>query len=224
MRLLLAEDDLNLAEVLERGLSEEGYVVDLVGRGDDALHLLRIYDYTAVVLDWRMPGMAGDEVVSEARRLDIATPILLLTARDTTPDKVRGLDVGADDYVVKPVDFDELVARLRAIQRRPRQGAAPELEVGDLALNPARHTISAAGVPLVLTRREYAILEVLMRRHPSPADRSAIARHAWRDETDAVGSNTIDVHISHLRQKLAASPARVTMVTVRGVGHRLQAG
>lgn len=224
MRLLLAEDDLNLAEVLERGLREEGYVVDMVGRGDDALHMLRIYEYTAVVLDWRMPGMGGDEVVERARRLDIPTPILMLTARDTTPDKVRGLDVGADDYVVKPVDFDELVARLRAIQRRPRQQAGPELEVGGLCLDPARHAVAAAGAPLALTRREYAILEVLMRRHPSPADRVTIARHAWREEADAVGSNTIDVHISHLRRKLAASPARVTLVTVRGIGHRLQAG
>jgi DNA-binding response OmpR family regulator len=224
MRLLLAEDDLSLAEVLERGLGEEGYVLDVVGRGDDALHLLRIYDYTAAVLDWRMPGLQGDEVVRRARRLDIRTPILMLTARDATPDKVLGLDAGADDYVVKPVDFDELVARLRAIQRRPRQSASPDLEVGRLALDPAAHTISVAGAPLGLTRREYMILELLMRRHPGPADRATIARHVWPDEADAVGSNTIDVHISHLRRKLAASSSRVALVTVRGVGHRLRAG
>lgn len=221
MRLLLAEDDLNLAEVLERGLREEGYVVDVVFRGDDALHLLRMYDYTAVVLDWRMPGLAGDEVVHQARGLAIATPIVMLTARDMTRDKVRALDAGADDYVVKPVDFDELMARLRAIQRRERQRASPALSVGDLVLDPADHSVSAAGTALQLTRRELAILEVLMRRFPAAADRLTIARHAWHDEADAVGSNTIDVHISHLRRKLAASAAGVAVVTVRGVGHRL---
>jgi DNA-binding response OmpR family regulator len=221
MRLLLAEDDLNLAEVLQRGLREEGYVVDVVFRGDDALHLLRMYDYTAVVLDWRMPGLAGDEVVHQARRLAIATPIVMLTARDMTRDKVRALDAGADDYVVKPVDFDELMARLRAIQRRERQRASPALAVGDLVLDPADHTVSAAGSALPVTRRELAILEVLMRRFPGAADRLTIARHAWNDEADAIGSNTIDVHISHLRRKLAASGAGVAVVTVRGVGHRL---
>lgn len=223
MRLLLAEDDRGLTEVLERGLREEGYVVDVAHRGDDALHLLRIYDYAAAVLDWRMPGMMGDEIVRRVRELGLAIPILMLTARDTTGDKVEALDAGADDYVVKPVDFDELVARLRAVQRRVSERAGPLLEIGDLAFDPATHVATVAGAPIMLTPRQLAILEVLMRRSPAVVDRMTIAHHAWDHEADAIGSNTIDVHISQLRRKLAGAGAEVMVVTVRGAGHRLQA-
>ncbi len=221
VRLLLAEDDPALAEVLARGLQEEGYVLDVVDRGDDALHMLRLYDYAAAVLDWRIPGMEGAEVVRQVRRLKLGTPMLMLTARDTVNDKVEGLDSGADDYLVKPVDFAELLARLRAVQRRPRQGSAPVIEVGNVTLDPAARTVEVSGRPLALTNRELAILEVLMRRSGAVLDRMSIARHAWADETDAIGSNTIDVHIGHLRHKLGAAGARVHIITVRGTGHRL---
>lgn len=221
MRLLIAEDDRAVLSILTRGLSEEGYVLDSVERGDDALHMLRLYDYSAAILDWRMPGMAGDEVVREARRLKITTPILMLTARDTLDDKVQGLDSGADDYLVKPVMFEELLARLRALLRRPQSGGAPVLEVGNLRLDPATRTVSADSRDVRLTARELAILEILMRRSPGVVDRMAIARHAWADEGDAIGSNTIDVHVGHLRRKLAGAGVEVTIVTVRGSGHRL---
>jgi DNA-binding response OmpR family regulator len=223
VRLLLAEDDRGLTAALERGLREEGYVVDIAHRGDDALHLLQIYDYAAAVLDWRMPGLSGDEIVRRARRLGLSIPILLLTARDTTGDKVHALDAGADDYVVKPVDFDELVARLRAIQRRLKARPGPLLEVGDVALDPAGHTAIVSGTPVELTPRQLAILEVLMRRSSAVVDRTTIARHAWEDEASAIGSNAIDVHVSQLRRKLAGAGSRVMVVTVRGAGYRLEA-
>src|SRR5438874_549306 len=137
MRLLLAEDDRAVLSILVRGLEEEGYVLDSVERGDDALHMLRLYDYSAAILDWRMPGLAGDEVVRQARKLNITTPVLMLTARDTVDDKVAGLDSGADDYLVKPVVFEELLARIRALLRRPRAGGAALLEIGSQVLDPA---------------------------------------------------------------------------------------
>jgi DNA-binding response OmpR family regulator len=221
MRLLLAEDDRAVLSILARGLEEEGYVLDAVERGDDALHMLRLYDYSAAILDWRMPGLAGDEVVKQARKLNISTPVLMLTARDTVNDRVSGLDSGADDYLVKPVAFEELLARLRALLRRPRVGGQPQLEVGDLVLDPAARSAQVDGSELKLTAREFAILEVLMRRSPAVVDRMTIALHAWRDESDAIGSNTIDVHVGHLRKKLAESGAAVSLVTVRGAGHRL---
>jgi DNA-binding response OmpR family regulator len=221
MRLLLAEDDRAVLSILARGLEEEGYVLDSVERGDDALHMLRLYDYSAAILDWRMPGLAGDEVVKQARKLNITTPVLMLTARDTITDKVAGLDSGADDYLVKPVAFEELLARLRALLRRPRAGGQPQLEVGGLVLDPAARSARVDGTELKLTAREFAILEVLMRRSPAVVDRMSIALHAWRDESDAIGSNTIDVHVGHLRKKLTEAGAMVSLVTVRGAGHRL---
>jgi two-component system OmpR family response regulator len=219
MRVLVAEDDRALLSVLERGLREQGYVLDTATRGDDALHLLRLYDYAAAIVDWRLPGMPGDQVIREARRLGIPTSVLMLTARDTTADKVQGLDAGADDYLVKPVDFPELLARLRALLRRPRQVGAPVLSLGSLSLDPGSRTVTLDGRPLQLTARELAIAELLMRRSPAAVDRLAIARHAWDDESDALGSNTIDVHVGHLRQKL--SHGDIALLTVRGAGYRL---
>lgn len=219
MRVLVAEDDRALLSVLERGLREQGYVLDTATRGDDALHLLRVYEYAAAIVDWRLPGMPGDEVIREVRRLGIPTSVLMLTARDTTADKVQGLDAGADDYLVKPVDFPELLARLRALLRRPRQVGAPVLSVGSLRLDPGSRAVSLDGRPLQLTARELAIAELLMRRSPAAVGRLAIARHAWDDESDALGSNTIDVHVGHLRHKLSGGD--IALLTVRGAGYRL---
>jgi DNA-binding response OmpR family regulator len=219
MRVLVVEDDQALLSVLVRGLREQGYVLDSATRGDDALHLIRLYDYAAAIVDWRLPGMAGDQLIREARKLGIPTSILMLTARDTTADKVEGLDAGADDYLVKPVDFPELLARLRALLRRPRQVGAPVLTVGALRLDPGSRTASLNGRLLQLTARELAIAELLMRRSPAAVERLAIARHAWDDESDALGSNTIDVHVGHLRHKLSGSD--VQLLTVRGAGYRL---
>lgn len=222
MRLLLVEDDEALLSVLARGLREHGYVLDVAVRGDDALHLMRLYDYAAAIVDWRLPGLPGDELVRRARGLGVSTGILMLTARDATEDKVSGLDAGADDYLVKPVDFPELLARLRALLRRPREVEPPVLTVGSLRLDPSSRTVSLQGRPLQLTAREFAIAELLMRRSPALVNRLTIARQVWEDETEATASNTIDVHVAHLRRKLAG--AEVQLLTVRGAGYRLVAG
>jgi len=220
MRLLVAEDDPSLREVLVQGLEEAGYVVDAVGRGDDAIDRLRFYEYDVAVIDWRMPGAPGIDVVAWARSNQRPTALLMLTARDTAPDRIHGLETGADDYLVKPFDFGELVARIRALQRRPRQVDGPVLVRGALSLDPRRREVSVHGRPLSLTATEYGILEVLMRRSPAVVGRSTIAEHGWRDETEPLGSNAIDVHLSRLRAKLPDAGVRI--VTVRGAGYRLE--
>jgi len=221
MRVLVAEDDPGLRSVLERGLREHGYVVDAVADGDLALSHLRSYAYEAVVLDWRMPATSGIEVVRAMRSRGDRTPVLMLTARDTTADRVEGLNGGADDYLVKPFAFAELVARLSALQRRPPLTLAPVLECGDLSFDPATRTATRAGQPLALTAIETGLLELLLRRSPAPVNRQTIALQVWPDEADPVGSNTIDVHMGRLRAKVADSTARIE--TVRGFGYRIVA-
>ena len=220
MRVLVAEDDPGLRKVLVIGLEEQGYQVDSVDRGDDAIDQLKFYEYDVAVIDWRMPGAEGIDVVRWARRNDRPTALLMLTARDAPPDRIRGLDAGADDYLVKPFDFGELLARVRALQRRPRGVDAPVIVRGRLALDPLRRVVTDGERPITLTPTEYSILELLMRRAPAVVDRKAIAEHAWRDETDPLGTNAIDVQLSRLRGKLPAGQVRI--VTVRGAGYRLE--
>lgn len=219
MRVLVAEDDAALRSVLERGLRESGYVVDAVPDGAEALAYLRTYDYEVAVLDWRMPRGTGLEVVQELRRRGSRVPVLMLTARDTPADRVTGLDEGADDYLVKPFDFSELLARLRALQRRSPALQGPKLVVGDLALDPASRVVRVGVDEPTLTATELAILELLMRRSPAVVDRRGIAVQVWDQEADAVGSNTIDVHMARLRAKLAGASVRIE--TVRGIGYRI---
>jgi DNA-binding response OmpR family regulator len=221
VRVLVAEDDPALRSVLERGLREHGYVVDTVADGSAALRHLAAYDYDVAVLDWRMPQRTGLEVVEEARRNGRQTPILMLTARDTARDRVAGLDVGADDYLVKPFDFAELIARLRALQRRPAVVLPPVLDCGDLGFDPSTRIVSLAGTPIATTMIETSLIELLLRRSPALVTRRMIALHVWADEADAVGSNTIDVHVGRVRAKLAGSRAQIE--TVRGMGYRLVA-
>jgi DNA-binding response OmpR family regulator len=220
MRVLVAEDDAGLQEVIVLGLVEAGYQVDAVSRGDEAIDQLRWYDYDVAVLDWRMPGAAGIEVVRWARASERSTAILVLTARDTVEDRIEGLDAGADDYLVKPFAFGELLARIRALQRRPRGVDAPVLTMGRLSLDPARRAVTVAGRDVALTPTEYLVLEVLLRRQPAVVERSAIAEHAWADETDPIGTNAIDVQMSRLRAKLVGSGVRIA--AVRGTGYRLE--
>jgi len=220
MRILVAEDDEGLREVLVLGLTDAGYHVDAVDRGDDAIDQLKWYEYDVAVVDWRMPGAEGIDVVAWARKHERPTGILMLTARDTPADRIRGLDTGADDYLVKPFDFGELLARVRALQRRPRGVDAPVLRCGRLALDPVTHQVTVNGADRALTATEYRILEVLLRRAPSVVDRKAIAEHAWADETEPLGSNAIDVQLSRLRAKLP--DAGISIVTVRGAGYRVE--
>jgi DNA-binding response OmpR family regulator len=222
MRILVAEDDDGLREVLVLGLEDAGYHVDAVERGDDAIDQLKWYEYDVAVIDWRMPGKEGVDVIRWARRNERPTGLLMLTARDTPPDRITGLDAGADDYLVKPFDFGELLARIRALQRRPRAVSAPVLTIGRLTLDPVRREAAIGGEPVSLTATEYRILEVLMRRSPAVVDRKAIAEHAWRDETDPLGSNAIDVQMSRLRAKIPDAGVRI--VTLRGSGYRMEPG
>jgi DNA-binding response OmpR family regulator len=221
VRILVAEDDPGLRDVIVLGLAENGYHVDAVERGDDAIDQLRFYEYDVAILDWRMPGREGIDVVAWARRNHRPTAILMLTARDTPDDRIRGLDTGADDYLVKPFDFGELLARVRALQRRPRGVDGATIDRGRLSLDPLTRRVTVDGRDLALTRTEFRILELLMRRSPAVVDRKAIAEHAWADETEPLGSNAIDVQMSRLRAKLPA--AGVGIVTVRGAGYRLDA-
>ncbi len=219
MRVLVAEDDDGLRSVLGRGLRENHYVVDAVRDGEEAVRFLRGYEYELVVLDWRMPGMSGLDVVRWMRRHKRSTPVLMLTARDAPADRVTGLDEGADDYLIKPFDFAELLARMRALQRRPSAVQQPELVVGDLRFDPATREVRVGGQEPVLTATEYGILELLIRRSPRVVARKTIAVHVWDDESDAMGSNTIDVHLARLRAKLAGGMVRIE--TVRGIGYRM---
>ncbi len=219
MRVLIAEDDQGLRAVLARGLQEHDYVVDAVADGDEALRFLRSYEYELAVLDWRMPGASGLDVVQWLRRNQRPTRVLMLTARDAPADRVTGLDAGADDYLVKPFDFGELLARMRALQRRPPAVQQPEIVVGDLRFEPATRQVRVGGNAASLTATEFGILELLVRRSPAVVPRRSIAVNVWDDEADAMGSNTIDVHLARLRAKLAGGQVRIE--TVRGVGYRL---
>jgi two-component system copper resistance phosphate regulon response regulator CusR len=221
LRVLVAEDDRGLRDVIVLGLRDSGYHVDAVDRGDDAIDQLRWYEYDVAILDWRMPGAEGIDVVRWVRRNDRPTAILMLTARDTPADRITGLDTGADDYLVKPFDFGELLARIRALQRRPRGVDAPVLGLGRLSLDPVKRLVSVGERAVNLTPTEYLILELLLRRAPAVVDRKAIAEHAWSDETDPLGSNAIDVQMSRLRAKLPDAGVRI--VTVRGAGYRAEA-
>jgi two-component system OmpR family response regulator len=219
VRVLIAEDDAGLRDVLVRGLRENGYVVDAVADGNAALRYLRSYEYELAVLDWRMPAVSGLEVVQWIRRHQQPAAVLMLTARDAPADRVAGLDAGADDYLIKPFDFGELLARLRALQRRAPAVQHPELIVGDLRFDPAARAVRVAGEARELTVTEFGILEMLVRRSPAVVARRSIAVHVWDNEADAMGSNTIDVHLARLRAKLAGGMVRIE--TVRGVGYRI---
>jgi DNA-binding response OmpR family regulator len=221
VRILVAEDDAGLGAVLERGLRENGYVVDLVPDGETAAAYLRLQEYAAVVIDWRMPKLSGLDLVARLRRAGSAVPVLMLTARDTPADRITGLDTGADDYLVKPFDFGELLARLRALLRRPSGGRPPLLALGRLELDPAARTVRFGGREPTLTGTEYGILEILLRRSPAVVGRQTIAQHVWDEESDGLASNTISVHLARLRSKLVGADVRIE--TVRGIGYRIVA-
>jgi DNA-binding response OmpR family regulator len=219
MRVLVAEDDAGLCSVIERGLQENGYVVDAVPDGTTALSYLQSFDYDVAVFDWRMPNMTGLEAITTMRRRGNRTPVLMLTARDATEDRVEGLLQGADDYLVKPFAFSELLARLTALQRRPALALDPVLRCGDLSFDPATRITTIDGRDVALTAIETGLLELLLRRAPAVVTRRSIATQVWSDESTAVGSNTIDVHMGRLRSKLTEATARIE--TVRGTGYRI---
>jgi DNA-binding response OmpR family regulator len=220
MRLLVVEDDPRLSEVIVRGLREDGYAVDSVGDGQSALYQLAINTYDAVVLDVMIPPPNGFDVCRQMRASHLATPVLMLTARDAVDDRIHGLDAGADDYLVKPFAFAELLARIRALLRRTPLVAAPTLQVGDLIINTASHRVLRGEQEIVLTSKEYALLEYLARNAGRVISRSEIAEHVWDERFDPF-SNVIDVYINRLRRKVdRAEPHRI--VTRRNEGYMLR--
>lgn len=220
MRILVVEDDRRLADVLRRGLSEEGYAVDLCANGDDALLQAAMTAYDAIVLDLMLPGKDGMAVCRELRAAGIKTPLLMLTARDTLDDVVTGLQAGADDYLTKPFAFRELSARLQSLIRRAAGAASPQLQVGDLVLDLGSREVRRAGQRIALTNREYQVLEYLMHNRGRVVSRTMIEEHVWGYDYDGF-SNTVDVHITRLRRKLDRPGEPSLIETLRGAGYRL---
>jgi two-component system, OmpR family, response regulator len=217
MRLLLVEDDAKLARSIRRGLRAAGYAVDLAGDGEAALLNAAIWTYDAVVLDVMLPGRNGLEVCRTLRERECWAPVLMLTARAGVDDRICGLDAGADDYLVKPFDFGELLARMRALVRRRPPERPTRIEVGDLVIDPATHQVSRAGKPVPLTAREFALLEFLASNAGQVVRRTTLLEHVW--DANYLGStNIVDVYVAHLRKKLEQPFGRPLIRTVRGVG------
>jgi len=219
MRVLVAEDDEGLRSVLERGLRESGYTVDTATDGEQALQYLDTYEYEVAILDWRMPKLSGLDVIQRLRRRGSALPVLMLTAKDAASHRVTGLNEGADDYLVKPFDFAELLARVRALQRRGEAMQSLVIKVADLTLDTVTREVRCGTTRPRLTATELAILEILMQRSPAVVPRRSIALAVWSDEADALGSNTLDVHLARLRAKIATSGAKIE--AVRALGYRI---
>jgi two-component system, OmpR family, response regulator len=221
MRVLVVEDEPKLASLLKRGLLEEGHVPEIAGNGEDALWMARATAYDAIVLDVMLPGVDGFEVCRRLRQREIWTPILMLTARDAVDDRVDGLDAGADDYLVKPFSFTELLARLRALTRRAPGERPTVLEVGDLRLDPAARRAWRGSVELHLSTKEFALLELFMRRPGSTLSRDALLDGAW-DLAFERRSNVVDVYVGYLRAKVDRPFAKESIETVRGAGYRIR--
>jgi two-component system OmpR family response regulator len=213
MRLLIIDDEPDLLESLAEALREDGYAVDTAMDGEDGLSKAIYADYDAVVLDVMLPGMSGFTVL-EKLRLKKKTPVLILTARSATPDRVRGLDAGADDYLPKPYELPELLARIRALIRRTTGNASAVISIDDVLIDLAAHTVTKAGVPVPLTARELALVEYLAQHRGRVITREQLYEHLF-DENDDTLSNLLDVHVSHLRKKLGHD----FVTTRRGLGY-----
>ena len=219
--MLVVEDERKLAALLARGLREEGHAADLADRGEEALWMAKAVPYDAIVLDVMLPGLDGFDVCRRLRREGVWSPVLMLTARDAIDDRVTGLDAGADDYLVKPFSFDELVARLRALARRVPRERPTVLEAGDLRLDPAAHRAWRGDVELDLSAKEFAVLELFLRRPGVVLTRTQLLDGAW-DIAFEARSNVVDVYVRYLREKIDRPFGRESIETVRGVGYRLK--
>jgi two-component system copper resistance phosphate regulon response regulator CusR len=222
VRVLLVEDEPRVAHFIAKGLRERGYAVDMARDGEEGLYKAEVNEYDLVVLDLMLPSKDGLGVCRELRAAEIKTPILILTARDAVPDRVQGLDCGADDYLTKPFDFQELLARIRALLRRSKQLRPPVLGIADLTLDTSSHTVSRAGRPVNLTAKEYALLEYFLFRSGQIVTREEIAEHVWDENFDPM-SNIIDVYVRRLRKKIDAGFNQALIHTRRGVGYFLSA-
>jgi two-component system, OmpR family, response regulator len=221
MRVLIVEDEAKMAGLLRKGLRQEGFAVDLAGKGEDALWMAGATEYDAIVLDLMLPGIDGIEVCRRLRGDGVWSPILMLTARDGVRDRVAGLDSGADDYLVKPFSYAELLARLRALARRGGGDRPTELQVGDLRLDPATRKVRRGEREIELSAKEFAVLEVFMRRPGEVLSRFQLLEHAWDYEYDN-RSNIVDSYVRFLRRKVDKPFGIRSIETVRGVGYRLR--
>jgi two-component system copper resistance phosphate regulon response regulator CusR len=223
MKILIVEDDRTVGQYVQHGLEEQGYHADLVDDGLEGLRLISGGKYDLGVLDLRLPSMNGVELVRTLRDRGVGIPILVLTAQDALESKVQALRAGADDYVTKPFAFEELLARVEALSRRPRQVATPVLRVGDLEIDTQTREVRRAGKQIELTPKEYAVLEYLMRHQGRVMSRTLITEYAWDYHFDP-GTNIVDVVINRLRKKLEQTPGPRLLHTVRGVGYVVRAG
>ncbi len=221
MRMLLVEDEPRVAHFIAKGLREQSYAVDIASDGEEALYQLSINEYDLIILDVMLPLKDGFQVCKEVRAQGVSQPVLMLTARDAIDDRVTGLDCGADDYLGKPFDFKELLARIRALLRRRTKELRPEvLQVADLIIDRSRHAVSRAGRNINLTAKEYSLLEFFVSRADVLVGRSEIAEHVWDENFDPF-SNVIDVYVKRLRKKIDAGFSRPLIHTRRGEGYML---
>ncbi|HIU26106.1 MAG TPA: response regulator transcription factor [Candidatus Copromorpha excrementigallinarum] len=221
MRLLVVEDQKDLNEIIVRKLTNEHYSVDSCFTGDDALDFIRCAEYDGVILDIMLPGTTGIGVLKKMRAAGDKTPVLLLTAMGTVEDRVAGLDAGADDYLVKPFDFDELLARIRAMIRRGGERASSVMTSGDLTLDSAARRVERDGKEISLTAREFDILEYLMQNEGKVLSRDKLSNHIWNYDYDG-GSNVIDVYVCHLRKKVDDGFDEKKIITVKGAGYMVK--
>jgi DNA-binding response OmpR family regulator len=220
-RLLIIEDHVKLLRTLQRGLQEEGYAVATASNGTDGYELARSSDVDAVLLDLMLPGQDGLTVLRELRRDGFGKPILVMTARDAVPDRVTGLDAGADDYLVKPFAFDELLARLRAVLRRSAAAEPTRLTCSDLTMDLIRRRVTRSGKPIDLTPRQFELLEYLMRHAGYVVSRDMIVRDVWQDSS-GIQTNIVEVSINHLRRRIERPGWPQLLHTVRGAGYELR--
>jgi heavy metal response regulator len=220
MRILIVEDEAGVAGFIEQGLTEAGYVVDVARDGADGLEYALAYEYDAVILDIMLPKMNGLDLLREMRNRRVKAPVLLLTARDRVDDRVKGLDVGADDYLVKPFAFPELLARIRALLRRPPLQSGNLLSMNDLEMDVTRREVRRAGKSIELSPREFSLLELLLRHPNQVLTRTQIVGHVWNFDFYS-GTNVVDVYIGYLRRKIDHGFVPPLIQTVRGVGYRL---
>lgn len=222
MRILLVEDDQRIARFIQKGLKENAYAIDVVEDGNDALYQTEVNDYDLVILDIMIPGKDGFEVCKEIRNSGNSIPILMLTARDTVEDRIEGLDIGADDYLTKPFEFGELLARLRALLRRPRGEMLPtNIFVGELEIDTRSQIAKAKGEPLTLTTKEYSLLQYFARNANRVIGREEISEHVWNENFDPF-SNLIEVYVNRLRQKINNTVDSPVLKTRRGSGYILE--
>jgi len=223
MRILVIEDEAKVASFIRRALEEESYAVDLCADGPSGLEAAKSATYDAIILDVLLPGLSGLEVLKALRQDKVRTPVLILTARGETDQKVKGLDTGADDYLTKPFAIEELLARVRALLRRGTGEASGLLHVDDLVLNPATREVTRGGHKIDLTAKEYALLEYMMRNAGRVLTRPMIAEHVWNLDFDTF-TNVIDVYVNYLRNKIDRGYERKLIHTVRGSGYVLKSG